>query len=329
MFFIRLQVVMTQSWIVGIGVVAIVLGVAYGIRNQVAGYIDTPLGLSVKPKIWWIVDDSQRNSRQWLDWGARTTNDPNEPYLKVCLKRARTYLAADVFDLEPVIGRVAAHRTLEAAGCAIPPDADRAPPALWATWCRAAFLTHLGGVWLDGSVLPIGSAADLHRRIAGKDVLAFGVDPDEGLSVAESTSPMAGPSAGWSATPHHPVWAGLERDARAVIDAGDQSWSAAECRKSARYAWDRHAAGAVTIDRGAEASRDAYGRRLELDTLLGESSWPTGSTKGALWIPLPDGRDKLERAAPWLWFLRLSEEQLGESQFFWAKEARTVTSRSN
>lgn len=311
---------MAQSWIVGVGIAVLVLGVAYGVRNQVAGYTDSPSLVGVRPKIWWVLDDSQLNSRQWLDWGARVTHEPNEPYLKIGFKRAQK-MAGDVFDLEAVIGRVDAHRKLELAGCVIPPDADRAPPAIWLAWCRAAFLTHYGGLWLDGSVLPTGTTQELRKRL-DKETLAFGVDPDEGLSATESTSPMAGPSAGWSYLPHHPAWAGLERDLRATIDAGDQSWSAAECRRTARYAWDRHAAGVITIDRKAEASRDAYGRRLELDTLLTESEWVSGTTKDSLWLPLPDGRDKLERATPFLWFLRMSEQQIFEGNFVWAKVAR-------
>lgn len=320
---------MAQPWIVGVGIVAVVLGLAYGVRSQISGYVDSP-SLNGKPKIWWVLDDSQLNSRQWLDWGARTTHEPNEPYLKIGYRRAKT-MAGD-FDLEAVIGRVDAHRTLEAAGCVIPPDADRAPPAIWLAWCRAAFLTHCGGLWLDGSVLPTGSAQELRKRLDA-DVLAFGVDPDESvgadpfgatnLPVQEQTRPMAGPSAGWSAKPHHPAWAGIERDMRAIIDAGDQSWSAAECRKTARYSWDRHAAGVIKIDRKAEASRDAYGRRLELDTLLTESEWVSGTTKDSLWLPLPDGRDKLERATPFLWFLRMSEQQIFESNFYWSKVARS------
>ena len=306
---------MAQSWIIGVGIIAVVLGVAYGVRNQVAGYT-SPTGSS-RPKIWWVLDDSQLNSRQWLDWGARTTHEPNEPYLKIGYRRAKA-MAGD-FDIQAVIGRVDAHHVLETAGCVIPPDADRAPPAIWLAWCRAAFLTHCGGLWLDGSVLPTGTNAQLNQHLAGKDVLAFGVDPDEDL---ESSS-MAGPSAGWSAQPHHPAWAGLERDLRATINAGDQSWSAAECRKTARYAWDRHAAGIIPIDRKAEASRDAYGRRLELDTLLTESEWVSGTTKGSLWLPLPDGRDKLERATPFLWFLRMSEQQIFEGNFYWSKVARS------
>jgi hypothetical protein len=308
---------MTQPWIVGVGIVAIVLGLAYGVRNQISAYTN-PYGHDLgRPKIWWVLDDSQLNSRQWLDWGARTTHEPNEPYLKICLRRAR---AMTDLELQPVIGRVAAHQVLTEAGCSIPPDADRAPPALWLAWCRAAFLKHVGGLWLDGSVLPLGK--DLQQRRVARDVLAFGVDPDEGLSAVESTSPMAGPSAGWSMRPHHPAWSGLERDFRALIDSGDASWSAAECRRAARFAWDRHAAGVIPIDRKAEASRDQYGRRLEIDTLLGESEW-IGSTEGALWLPLPDGRDKLERATPWLWFLRMSESQIAESKFYWAKLARS------
>jgi len=317
---------MTQPWILGVGVVAIVLGVAYGVRNQVSAYTNPYKSSSnEKPVIWWLVDDSQLNSRQWLDWGARTTHEPNEPYLKVCLRRAKV-MAGTLFTLEPVIGRVAAHERLQAAGCHIPPDADRAPPVLWLAWCRAAFLTHLGGLWVDGSVLPLssGTAANLHRHIVDAAVLTFGVDPDEGLSVAESTSPMAGPSAGWSREPHHPMWTGMERDFRALIDVGDQSWSSGECRRAARYAWDRHCAGITAIDRTAEASRDRYGRRLELDTLLGDSEWVDGSVKGALWLPLPDGRDRLERSTPWLWFLRMSEQQIQESKFLWASLSKVA-----
>jgi len=310
---------MTKSWVLGLGVIVLVLGVSYSVRNQVSEYTDFR---ETKTKIWWVIDDSQKNSRQWLDWGARATYEPNEPYLKICLKKAAKYLAGDIFDLEPIIGRVAAHQRLEAAGCVIPPDADRSPPFLWLAWCRAAFLAHCGGLWLDGSVLPTGTAASLQNRLAGKDVLTFGIDPDEGLSADEVKVPMAGPSAGWSAMPYHPVWKGLERDMRTLINTGDQSWSSGECRKSLRYSWDRHAAGTVRIDRTAEVSRNKYGKRLELETLLTETEWD-GCTKGSLWLPLPDGRDKLERATPFLWFLRMSEQQIYESKFVWATLAKT------
>jgi len=316
---------MIPVWIYAVAIAVLVLGATYGVRNQINGILGIgPTGtagsLTGKPTIWWVVDDSQINARQWLDWHDRVTFEPNEPYLKICLNRAKA-LWGESFTIEPVIGRLAAQRRLEAAGVAVPPEADRVPPALWSPWCRAAYLNHFGGLWLDGSVLPIGSGSDLRSRIVAADVLTFGTDPDEGLSAAEQTAPAAGRTSGWAAVPGHPMWAGIERDLTALIVEGDQSWGAPEARRSLRHLWDKHCVGIVKTDRLAEVGRDKYGRRLELDTLLAETDWPTGSTKGGLWVTFPDGRDGLERASPFQWFLRMSEEQIRKADFLWAKWA--------
>ena len=68
-------------------------------------------------------------------------------------------------------------------------------------------------------------------------------------------------------------------------------------------------------------SRDRYGVRLELDTLLGQTDWPNGTKERGLWVPFSEGRDGLERASPWLWFTRMSVEQIRESGFLWAQWA--------
>jgi hypothetical protein len=310
-------------WIWVIGAVVLVLGAAWGVRNQIAGATSGG-GVGGKPTVWWHVDDSQVNARQWLDWGARSTREPNEPYLKICQARAMDRWTPE-FAVEPVVGRLAALQRLEAAGVAIPEGADRCPPALWMAWCRAAFLRRFGGLWMDGSVLPISSGAALRARLdaAGADgVLTFGSDAAEGLSALEGSQAMAGASAGWAARPDHPVWRGLEGDLAALIAAGDQSWGAVAARQGLRTLWDKHCSGVVRVDRRAEVSRDSYGRRLELDTLLGETDWPNGDTKDGLWVPLPDGRDGLERASPWLWFTRMSVEQILEAPFVWAQWAK-------
>jgi hypothetical protein len=319
---------MIPTWILGLGIAVLVLGAAYGVRNQINGMLG--LGSSAgldskggKPTIWWYVDDSQVNSRQWLDWEARTTREPNEPYLKVCQAKAQR-LWDSHFTIEPIIGRLVAIKQLEKAGVQLPEGADRSPPALWMPWCRAAFLKTFGGLWLDGSVLPMGTGRALYDRVAAADVLTFGSDPDEGLSAAEQTLPAAGRCGGWAAAPGHPMWTGLERDIRALIEEGDQSWSAPEARRALRGLWDKHCSGVTRVDRRGEVSRDSYGRRLELDTLLGETDWPNGSLEGALWVPFPDGRDGLERASPWAWFLRMSEEQIHAANFVWARWARTA-----
>jgi hypothetical protein len=317
---------LVPTWIWIVGAVVLVLGVSWGVRNQVAELLGGGgggvAGVGGKPTIWWHVDDSQVNARQWLDWFARSTREPNEPYLKICQARAVDRWTPE-FTVEPIVGRLAALQRLEAAGVTVPEGADRCPPVLWMAWCRAAYLRRFGGLWVDGSVLPIASGATLRQRLDAASALTFGADAAEGLSAGEAGQSMAGASAGWAARPDHPVWRGLEGDLAALIAAGDQSWGAVPARQGLRTLWDKHCSGVVGIDRAAEVSRDAYGRRLELDTLLGETDWPAGSTKDGLWVPLPDGRDGLERASPWLWFMRMSVEQILEAPFVWAQLART------
>jgi hypothetical protein len=306
---------MIPAWILGLSLIVLVLGASWGIRSQINGMIGTGDVVVGKPTVWWYVDDSQINSREWLDWGNRTTHEPNEPYLRICLARAKNLWGSE-FTIVPIIGRAAAIQKL---GSGIPTDAI--PPALWMPWCRAAFLKSFGGLWVDGSVLPIASGTELRSRVANSGALTFGTDPDEGLSAAEQTDPAAGRAAGWAAVPHHPAWSGQERDLAALIHEGVQSWSAPEARRALRSLWDKHFSGVVRVDRKAEVSRDRYGRRLELDVLLGATEWTNGSLDGGLWVPLPDGRDQLERATHWLWFTRMSEEQIRESDFVWARWA--------
>ena len=306
-----------------IGVFAILVALV------VAGFTIQAEGISLsltntKPKLWWVVDDSQVNARQWLDWGNRSTREPNEPYLQICKERAITLWGED-FDIVPLIGREAVSQHLWIAKYDAPEGVQRCPPAMWMAWARAALLKVHGGMWMDGSVLPIASS--LPKVVAGSTVLCFGSDPDEGLLVAEQQEPAAGRSAGWAAVPEHPMWAGLERDLTALILEGPPSWGSFEARRSLRHLWDKHCSGVTRIDRRVEVSRDNYGRRLELDTLLGETEWPTGSTEGGLWVPFPTGREGLERATPWLWFLRMSRAQIEESKFLWAKLATTACSK--
>lgn len=290
-----------------------VLGAAYGIRNQVNDTV-----IAAKPVIWWYVDDSQANTKEWLSFEDRASQEPNSPYLQLCLRRARE-LWSDVFDIIPVIGRRAALNHVSSTSAEY---AMECPPALWMAWCQSAFLAQHGGLWMDGSVLPIG--ADLYARVRDQAVLTFGADQDEDLAAAEQMgrgSAAAGRSAGWAMAPGHPMWVGLARDTANTIAVGPQSWSSFEARRGLRFLWDKHCSGVAAVDRKAEVSRDRYGKRLGYEDLFDLSEWPTGSTEGGLWVPLPFGRDGLERASPWLWFTRMSESQIMESDFFWSRLA--------
>jgi len=324
------------AWIWVLGFVVLLIGVAWGAHMgnlrataklfSLAGGSTT----GAKPCIWWHVDDSQTNTREWLDWGDRETTEPNEPYLRICLARARS-LWSHEFDVRPLIGRQAVVDYLRSSSSNkankidIPTGWGEVPPALWMAWSRSAVLASEGGLWLDGSVLPVASGTTLWRRTVGdgKQAIAFGYDPAENIGAGAAAG---GNAAGWAASAGHPVWSGLARDIGSLISAGAPSWSSPEARRSLRTLWDRHCTGgSIFVDRAAEVSRDKYGHRLELDTLLGETEWATGSLKDGLWVPMPDGRDSLERTVPYQWFLRLSEEQIRESKFVWAKWATKAT----
>jgi hypothetical protein len=271
------------------------------------------------------VDDYQVNTTEWASFEDRATHEPTEPYLRLCLRKARERWGDD-FDVQPLIGRRAALTRLEEAQAPIPAGVERVPPALWMPWLRASTLAYLGGLWMDGSVLPFGSGTELRRRLLDDTVLTFGADADEELASAaqdgSAGGPAAGRSAGWAAVPGHPMWVGLAGDISAVVAEGDQSWSSFEARRSLRFLWSKHCSGMTRVDRKAEISRDMYGKRLNYEELFELIEWPTGSTEHGLWVPLPDGRDKLEMASPFLWFTRMSEEQIMESDFLWARLAR-------
>jgi hypothetical protein len=313
-------------WFLYLGVLLLVLGgILYFIRST-----NTKTASDSRPVIWWYVDDGEANTKSWASFEDRGTYDPIEPYLSLCLDRARR-LWGQEWNIRPIIGRRAALALLTSDAddkklkkIEPPHDVIRTPPALWMAWFRTTLLAQRGGLWLDGSVIPLCSGSTLLQRVSDT-VLTFGSDPDEALSTAALTgpqSPAAGNSAGWAAAPGHPMWSGLSTAIAAVVAAGPPSWSAFDARRSMRKLWDTHCASVTQIDRKAEVSRTPYGRRLNYVDLFDRTEVDVDITE-ALWCPLPNGRDALERATPYLWFTRLSKEQIMESDFWWAKMART------
>lgn len=261
-----------------------------------------------RPTLWWHVDDSQVNARHWLDWGNRATREPNEPYLKICQARAID-LWGETFRIEPMIGRRSVIEKLLEKNIPIPEGADRCPPQLWMAWCRAVVLNRFGGFWMDGSNLPLSlsSSSQLLSRLG--------------------TSAVMFNSAGWSPQPNHPVWKDLEEGFASLIAQGDQSWGTINVSEYIDNLWKSKASGSIRYDTTAEMINDKYGRKLDLDTLLGQTEWQDGITEDKLWLPLPfpgNGRDGLERASQFLWFTRMSVEQILEAPFVWAQFARRL-----
>ena len=303
----------------------LVLGSTYGIRNT---FIGAPVSKSIG-KIWWYVDDYDVNTKQWTSFEDRTTRDVNEPFLDVCLRKA-TQLWSSEFIIVPIRGRVAAIQLLKehGEGFLIPDGVMRTPPQLWMAWLRSTMLAHVGGLWLDGSVLPLSTGNALKRRL-NSDVILFGNDSDnESAAAQEDTLSVPGQSAGWSARPGHPFWNGLSRKISAIVNYGDTSWSSFETRRLLAKLWlqgQGQGQGQVTHDTDAEVSHTIYGKKINYSDLFERSDIVGLNLTKSLWLPLPYGRDKLEIASAYLWFTRMSEEQITESSFVWAQLANTNT----
>jgi len=298
------------GWISAIGITVMLIVVfarSEGFQTKFAS--DDP-----RPVIWWYVDDVESNGRQWLDFGNRDTRDSNEPYLEICWERAQK-LWGNEFRLERITGR---KEMLQRIGMTRSFTwVDTCPPALWMPWCRATILSRFGGLWLDGSVLPFDSSS-LLSRVAPHETLAFGTDSD--AATGEEGCP--GLSAGWARAPGDAVWTAQAHALADYIHRG--AWTAFETDGGMRVLWSQTKT-AVPIDRSAEISRDKYGRRLELETLLTETVWEGGAETRGAWVPWPRGRDELTRASPYGWFLRSSAEQIRNSDYVWARWARSET----
>jgi len=269
---------MIPAWILVLAVVVIGTGAAYNIRIQ------EQVEDMTKPTIWWHVDD-RLDTKQWRSFEDRRL--PHEtPYLSLCLKKAQALWGN--YTIIPV-GRAEALRRIREAGGAIPKGVEEASPVLWMMWVRPAMLAALGGLWIDGSVLPVASGAELRRRTA-KEVVCF-------------------ESAGWAARPHHPAWTAQAATMSMIIERGPQSWSDVDMRQIR-----------LTIPQERADVIKPCGSRLNYEDLFEKSAWypPAG-----LWVALPDGRDRMEMASKTLWFTRLSEAQIYESDFLWASYARS------
>lgn len=294
--------------------VVIVLALNRRKPTQPEEFVSLP---GMKPTLWWFVDD-ENNARSWLDFGGRNTTEPNRGYLKVALESLQR-TQGDDFTIKPLIGRDAVLAQINDA----PADAKRLPPALWRRWAIANLLNCNGGLAMDGdSTLTVGPS--FKPLLAGVDAAAFGVTADEAI-VSPSTAAAPGPSpyAGWAASPNHPAWAHAADIWGRLVNRGPQAWSSAEARRTYMTVFEAQRAKGLKVIRQAEASRIPDGRPRALEDLFGRVSSPsdpkTTLTAGAVYVPY-DG-DDLARRFEFNWFLRMSPQQIKDSDLVWARLA--------
>lgn len=268
------------------------------------GLLDIGMNL---PVIWIYIDDSDVNSRSWLDFMGRSTRAINLPFLNLCyqtivMQNKDTYRVEIISGLSDVASKL---------GCELPTPLQRPQVSIGPTeksWIRAAILKKFGGLWLDPSTIAIAPFGKLPEK-----VVFFGTDGEETYS-----GPMGTPAPGlhcvWAPRAEHPIFIKWEQMTRKRLETqiggknfrGDEKW---DVRQLAANSTEE-----IEYQPHMELSRKSNGKRIQLDDLLmsgQQGILPFDIQKQSRYvvIPWPELRDSRKYG----WFLKMSEEQIMES----------------
>ncbi len=291
--------------------VVAVLGGSYITREKVRGnpYADAYIlerGNDL-PCIWLYYDTEDVNSRWWADFGARSSNVLNVPFLNLCYG---TIVASNghAYRVE-IIGGMAGVAERLGGYDALPPKLRSGIARVGEAelnWARAAILAKYGGLWLDPSTICLSPFGALPE----KQVVFFGTDAGQTYAGPNGTA-VPSMRAVWSPVPGHPVfvnWADAAYRRLYNLNTGGAA------RGDAKWDYVSFAAGRadVVVIPGAELGRNLRtGKRLQLEDLLAagqEGNLPFTVPAGVLYVPVPWVELRDRRAFGW--FLRMSEEQI-------------------
>ena len=264
-----------------------------------------------KPVIWLYYDTSDVNSRNWSDFGARSTRALNIPFLNLCYESI-VRQNKDIYRIE-VIGGLAGAAELLGGWDQLPPGLrDPISPVNEAelNYLRAAILAKHGGLWLE----PYCVCLKPFGKLPEDKTVFFGTDLDETYAGSAGTN-VPGFRAIWTPKAQHPMfkeWSAVCYERVAQKRGGDQIRGDAKW-DFVRFSNDYVQTGLV-VDPAAEGMRKKNGKRIQLEDLL-------ASTDGKLsfdlcsyttYVPFPwrelTGREMFG------WFLRMSEAQIMDSE---------------
>ena len=277
------------------------------------------------PCAWIYVNDSEVNARHWLDFEARGSRVMNIPVLNLCYEscvRANglTYRIEVIGGLSDLAVRLGGWEALptplqNAEALVREPEMN---------WIRSAVLAKFGGLWINPATIWLQPMGPLPED----RVVLFGSDDEVTFVGAEGTG---APSlrVAWSPVPAHPVWLSWEQRARARLEArgGGSEFRRDEMTDAVIAMREAIALGIpIEVRPGSELTRKgAAGRRIQLEDLLAagqEGVLPFTITADAIYIPIPWPEMKERRAFGW--FLRMSEEQILESDLAISHVLRSV-----
>jgi hypothetical protein len=266
------------------------------------------------PCLWIYINDSEVNSRHWLDFEARSSRVINIPVLNLCYEscvrmNGKEYRVEVIGGLSDLAVRLGGWEAL--------PTPLRNKEALIRepelNWIRSAVLAKFGGLWVSPATIWLKPMGELPED----KVVLFGTD-DEVTFVGEAGTGAPSLRVAWSPVPQHPVWVSWESRVRARLEArGGGSEFRRDEMTDAVVAMREAAAAGIPIEvwPTAELTRKgAAGRRIQLEDLLAagqEGVLPFTITNDAIYMPIPWPEMKERRAFGW--FLRMSEEQILDS----------------
>jgi len=261
------------------------------------------------PVIWVFLDTSIPNARQFSDFGARSSRALNLPFLNLCYEsiakqnssQYRIQAISGLADLAELLG-----------GWDELPEKLKNPlatlePADFA-WIRAAVLAKFGGLWVAPATICLRPFGKLPEK-----PVFFGTDSDETFVGTAGTS-VPNFQVAWSPKPHEPLW-----DAWEIMAKNRLNKSGGGDTARAAHKWEFLALAArfpeIDVRPLAEVGRKGLaGRRIQIEDLLAagqEGDLPFEIGPLAVYVPLPWPELKDRRAFGW--FLRLSEDQIAES----------------
>lgn len=280
--------------------------------------------LSLRPNLWWFVDD-EINARNWWDFGARNSKQPNRGYLQIALDVVKKTQGVD-FSIHPLIGRDQVTAVLRAAGAKVPKEVNALPATLWRQWAIANLAAYKGGLVMVGdSTLCVGPSFGPVTK--NYSAAVFGIFPEEiranAYDVPGSVQPPA-PWVAWANGPNQTAWMTAASEWTRLVGAGPTGWTAAEIRKKSLSIWTLQVVKDISHIPEADGGRRLDGYERNLEDLLGRVTDSEDEIQtlpsSVLYVPM-DG-DRLVRSAEYAWFVRMSPQQILESPFAWATIAK-------
>ena len=272
------------------------------------------------PALWVYVNNSDVNARSWADFQARSSRALNLPFLNLCYQTI-VQKNSEVYRVE-VIGGLQDLALRMGGWDALPEPLRNAQtvvrePEL--NWIRSAVLARWGGLWVSPATVFLRPMGELPED----KVVFFGADPEITFG-----SPAAVPALNmvWSPCAMHPLWVEWESKARTRLErrSGGSEFRRDQMSDLAD-ALRTYSADVVVLPYAEVSRKGSAQRRIQLEDLLAagtEGDLPFAIRKDAVALPIPYP-EILEREA-FGWFLRMSEDQIMESDLAISHVFRSV-----